>query len=72
MKTKVYQSFVSKYAEIFTLIEMQEGIGFHEIEIIPSSKVSKLSKEELEELVNELMDYENEKASWIDGVEEDE
>lgn len=67
MITTVYQKFVSRYAEIFTLIDMTDGKEHIHSEIIPSEKVAKLSEEEFDELFNELFDSENEKASWSDG-----
>lgn len=70
MTTTVYQKFISRYAEIFTLVEMTEGTDFSNIEVLPCAKVSRLSEDELEELVNELLDSRNEKASWSDGEEE--
>lgn len=64
METTIYQKFVSRYAEIFTLVEMSEGTDFHKIEIVPADKVAKMSEEEVEELVDELISWQNEKASW--------
>lgn len=69
MTTTVYQKYVGRYAETFTLIEMYGGDDCCTAEIIPSGKVSKLNEEAFEELLNELRDSENEKASWSDGVE---
>jgi hypothetical protein len=66
METTIYQKFVSRYAEIFTLIEMSEGNDFHKVDIVPAGKVAKMSEEEIEELVDELINWENEKASWTD------
>lgn len=70
MITTVYQKFISRYAETFTLIEMTDGKDFLQSEIIPAAKVAKLSEEEIYDLFNELLDSENEKASWSDGEEE--
>lgn len=70
MTTTVYQKFISKYAETFTLIDMTDGKDFIQSEIIPAAKVAKLSEEEYDDLFNELLDSENEKASWSDGEEE--
>jgi len=70
MTTTVYQKFVSRYAETFTLVEMTEGTDFSNIEVLPCAKASRLSEDELEKLVNELRDSGNEKASWSDGEEE--
>lgn len=72
MKTTVYQKFVSRYAGTFTLIDMTDGKDFIQSEIIPTEKVAKLTEEEFDELFNELMDSENEKASWGEPEYEDE
>lgn len=66
MTTTIYQKFVSRYATMFTLVEMSEGIDYCEVEILPSAKVAKMGEDELEELMDELMNYQNEKASWED------
>ena len=70
MTTTIYQKFVSRYAETFTLIDMTDGKDFLQSEIIPAAKVAKLTKEEYDDLFNELFDSKNEKASWSDGEEE--
>lgn len=70
MRTTIYQKFVSRYAETFTLVEMTDGKDFLQSEIIPAAIVAKLSEEEFDDLFNELMDSRNEKASWSDGEEE--
>lgn len=70
MTTTIYQKFISRYAETFTLIEMTDGNHFVQSEIIPAAKVAKLSKEEIDALFNELLDSEYEKASWSEGEEE--
>ena len=70
MTTTVYQKFVSRYAETFTLLEMTEGTDFCNIEVLPCAKVSRLSEDELAELVNELLDSRNEKANWSDDEDE--
>jgi hypothetical protein len=70
MTTTIYQKFVSRYAETFTLIEIYGGDDYCTAEIIPSGKVSKLNEEAFEELLSELRDAENEKASWSDDDEE--
>lgn len=41
MTTTVYQKFISRYADTFTLIDMSEGTEFSKIEIVPSDKVAK-------------------------------
>jgi hypothetical protein len=70
METTIYQKFVSRYAETFTLVEMSEGDDYHSVEIVPAGKVAKMSEEEVEELIDELTNWQNEKASWNDGHEE--
>ena len=70
MTTTIYQKFISRYAETFTLIEMEEGTEYATVEIVPSAKVAKLDEDEFSELVEELRDSGNEKASWSDGVED--
>lgn len=67
MRTTVYQKFISRYAENFTLVEITEGTEYNHMEILPSAKVAKLSQEEFEDLLQELLDSSNEKASWSDG-----
>ena len=49
---------------------MSEGIDFHKVEIVPADKVAKMSEGEVEELIDELTNYENEKASWSDSEED--
>ena len=70
MITTIYQKFIGRYAETFTLIDMTDGKDFIQSEIIPSDRVAKMTEEEFDELFNELMDSENEKANWSDGEEE--
>ena len=70
MTTVIFQKYIGRYAETFTLIEMYGGDDYCTAEIIPSGKVSKLNEEAFEKLLNELRDAENEKASWSDGDEE--
>lgn len=70
MTTTVYQKFIPRYADTFTLIVMSEGIEFTKTEIIPSDKVAKLSNQEIEKLIEELDHWQNEKASWSDGEDE--
>lgn len=67
MTTIIFQKFVSRFAETFTLIEMYGGDDYCTAEIVPSSAVSKLKEEDFEELLNELREADNEKASWSDG-----
>lgn len=68
MITTIYQKFISRYAEIFTLVEMSEGSYFYKVEIVPNNVVEKMTEEEVNELIDELTN-ENEKASWSDGEE---
>lgn len=68
MNTTIYQKFVSRYGETFTLIELTDGYGDASIEIVPSHRVAKMSEDEFEELFHELMNWENEKASWDDNL----
>lgn len=70
MTTTVYQKYVSRYAETFTLVEMTAGTDFSNIKVLLCAKATRLSEDEFEELVNELLDSRNEKASWSDGEEE--
>lgn len=70
MTTTIYQKFISRYAETFTLVDMTDGKDYIHSEIIPSAVVAKLSEEEFDELFNELFDSKNEKASWSDGEDE--
>lgn len=65
MTTTVYQKFISRYAEIFTLVEMTEGTDGH-FEVIPAAKFNKMDPEECDDLIQELWASENEKASWSD------
>ena len=69
MTTTIYQKFISRYADIFTLIDMTDGKDFIKSEIIPAARVAKMSEEEFDELFNELFDSACEKASWSDGDE---
>lgn len=66
MKTTIYQKYISRYSEIFTLVDMTDGIDFVHSEIFPSYMVANMSEEEYDKLFNELFDSENEKASWVE------
>lgn len=70
MTTTIYQKFISRFAETFTLIDMTDGKDYIHSEIIPAEAVAKLSEEEYDDLFNELMDSSYEKASWSDGEED--
>lgn len=70
MTTTIYQKFISKYAETFTLVEIEMGAGYTMMEVVPTQKVAKMTEEEYELLCTELLESENEKASWSDGEED--
>lgn len=70
MTTTVYQKFISRYADTFTLIEITHGPEYATTEIVPAAKVAKLDEDDFSELVEELRDSRNEKASWSDGEED--
>ena len=70
MTTTIYQKFISRYAETFTLVEIEMGAGYTMVDIVPAQKVVKMSEEEYELLCTELLESENEKASWSDGEDE--
>jgi hypothetical protein len=48
---------------------MTEGMDYATTEIVPAAKVASLTEDEFEELLEELRDSRNEKASWSDGEE---
>lgn len=68
--TTIYQKFIPKYGETFTLIDMTDGKDYIHSEMVPADIVSRLNDEEFDELFNELFDSDNEKASWNDDEEE--
>jgi len=70
MTTTIFQKFISRYAETFTLVEIEMGGGYTMVEIVPAQKVAKMTEEEYELLCTELLESKNEKASWSDGDEE--
>lgn len=70
MTTTIYQKFISRYAETFTLIDMTDGDDYIHSEIVPAAVVAKLSQEEYDDLFNELLDSNYEKVSWSDGEDE--
>lgn len=70
MTTIIYQKYISKYLETFTLVEVQEGDEYYQAHIVPATRVAKMDEEEYEALLNILRASENEKASWSDGEEE--
>ena len=65
MKTTIYQKFVSRYAETFTMVEIRYDDDTF-CEVVPHAAVSKLKGMEFCELVTELVHYENVKAEWED------
>lgn len=64
MTTTIYQKFIARYADYFTLVEMSEGADFHRAEIIPSDKVARMSDKEVQQIIDELMFWQHEKATW--------
>lgn len=68
--TTIYQKFIPKYGETFTLIDMTDGKDYIHSEMVPADIVSRLNDEEFDELFNELLDSDNEKASWNDDEED--
>ena len=63
MTTTIYQKYISRYAETFTLVERCDD-DFHSAEILPTHKTSKMDSDELFDLMDELLFWQNEKASW--------
>lgn len=64
MKTTIYQKFIARYGETFTLVNIDYDGDGELTEIVPHSIVSKLNQVEFIDLVTELMFWQNEKASW--------
>jgi hypothetical protein len=64
MTTTIYQKFIARYADYFTLVEMSDGTDFYKAEIVPANKVAKMSGKEIGELIDELRFWQNEKATW--------
>lgn len=65
MNTTVYQKYISRYAETFTLVERyDEEEDFYSTEVLPTSVTSKMNRDELFAVINELMFWQNEKATW--------
>lgn len=64
MITTIYQKFISRYGETFTLVDMTDGGDYIQSEIIPAARVAKMTEEEVDDLFSELFQSENEKASW--------
>lgn len=65
MTTTIYQKYVPRYAETFTLISIDYGDDEF-MEIVPHARVAKMSQEEVFDLYMELVSWQNEKASWED------
>jgi hypothetical protein len=63
MTTTIYQKFISKYAETFTLVERCDE-DYHSIEILPTAVTDKMSQDDVFDIVDELMFWQNEKATW--------
>ena len=66
MTTTIYQKYVARYSDVFTLVSIDYGDD-ELIEIIPHAKVLEIkqrSVKEFVELVAELQFWQNEKASW--------
>ena len=68
MITTIYQKFIGRYGETFTLVELADGYGNAHTEIVPAARVAKMTEEEFDELFNELLNWENERASWDDNL----
>jgi hypothetical protein len=68
MTTTIYQKYVSRYSEVFTLVCIDYGDDEY-MEITPHAKAQEIlyrSVAEFSELVAELQFWQNEKASWED------
>lgn len=66
MTTTIYQKFVARYGETFTLISIDYGEDEY-VEIIPHAKaleIKQSSVAEFAKLVAELQFWQNEKATW--------
>lgn len=66
MMTTIYQKFIPKYGETITLIDMTDGKDYIHSEMVPADIVARLNDEEFDDLFNELLNSDNEKASWDD------
>lgn len=64
MTTTIYQKYISRYAETFTMVERFDDEDFHTCEVLPTEKTSKMSQDDLFDLIDELMSWQNERASW--------
>ena len=66
MKTTIYQKFIARYGETFTLVSIDYGED-ELIEIVPHATAQAILKEsvaDFSKLVAELQFWQNEKASW--------
>lgn len=63
MTTTIYQKYIARYSDFFTLVCIDYGDDEH-LEIIPHAKASRLNQEEYFELAMELTSRQNEKAYW--------
>ena len=63
MKTTIYQKFIARYGETFTMVCIDYGDA-EVCEIMPHAIVAKMNAMEFAELTTELMFWQNEKATW--------
>ena len=66
MTTTIYQKYIARYSETFTLVNIEYDDG-EVAEIVPHSKASEIMRRSVKEytdLVSELMFWQNEKATW--------
>lgn len=66
MTTTIYQKYVARYSDVFTLVNIDYGEDEY-MEIIPHAKaleIKQRSVKEFVELVAELQFWQNEKATW--------
>lgn len=64
MITTIYQKYISRYDDVFTLVDMTDGADYIRGEIVPAGRVSLMSEQEFDELFNELLDSANLMAYW--------
>lgn len=63
MKTTIYQKFIARYAETFTLVCIEYDDDEF-MEVVPTAKVKDMDQEEYFALLSELIFWQNEKATW--------
>lgn len=66
MTTTIYQKYVARYSDVFTLVSIDYGEEEY-MEIIPHAKAKEIKRRsvaEYAELVAELQFWQNEKATW--------